>query len=333
MEIGVGIIGLGFVGEKAHLPSFNSIPGSKVVALADRDIERAKKAAQRFQIKTVYNSHKDLLKDPNVNAVVISVPTFLHYEIAIDAIDCGRHLLCEIPIAPTVKEAREIVDRAKNAGVLFMPGLNLRFTPNYVKTKEMINLGSIASPRVVFFREFLATEILAQQWPANSWAWNNKKSGGGPAFTMSFLSFDLLRWLLDSDIEEILSVSKDVFVNMNKHGDIKGYNCLALLEFANGVIASLQFSGLVRPAMGTSRLEILGNNMNSLVAKGNNSLTLYGSDPEKQEWIFRERGPRVWGHYQEDEHFITSILEKKDTCITGEDALKAQEAATRIVNV
>jgi predicted dehydrogenase len=114
-------------------------------------------------------------------------------------------------------------------------------------------------------------------------------------------------------------------------GGTKGYNSLAVLKFSSGAVATLQFSGLVRPLMSTSRLEILGSNINSLTATGNDVLTLYGAEPDKQEWVFRERGPRVWGHYQEDEHFVESLRQKKTPMITGEDALKAQEVATSIV--
>ena len=63
----------------------------------------------------------------------------------------------------------------------------------------------------------------------------------------------------------------------------------------------------------------------------NNRLTLFGSDPQKQMWIFSESGAKVWGHYQEDEHFIQSILQNKQPDITTDDALRAQEVATKIL--
>lgn len=328
-EVGIGIVGLGFVGEKAHLPAFRSISGARLAAVADVDVERTRRAAEKFKLESVYSSHKDLLKDPNVDAVVVSVPTFLHREIALDAVRAGRHVLCEMPLAPTLREAQEMVDEAKRARVILMPSLNFRFTPNYLKAKELIEKGSIGTPAAAFYREFIAAEVLAQQWPPNSWAWDEKKSGGGPAFTLSIWSIDLLRWLLQADIVNVHSASRDVL--LQELGGTKGYNSLTVLEFSSGAVATLQFSGLVRPAMSTSRLEVLGGNMNSLVATGNDSLALYSNNPDKQEWIFKEKGPRVWGHYQEDEHFVMSILQDKEPNITGEDALRAQETATNIL--
>jgi predicted dehydrogenase len=328
-EVGIGVVGLGFVGEKAHLQAFQTIPGAKLIAIADVDVERARKAGEKFKLRSVYSTHQDLIKDPNVDAVVVSVPTFLHHKVVTDALKARKHVLCEMPLAPNLREAQEIIAEVKRADVVFMPSLNFRFTPNYVKMKELIDKGSIGNPVVALYREFIPAEDLALQWPPGSWAWDERKSGGGPAFTLSVWSIDLLRWLLKADVEEVHSALRDV--RLGELGGTVGYTSLAILRFSNGAVATLQFSGLVRPSMSTSRLEVMGDNMNGLVATGNNGLALHDSDPNQQEWIFREKGAKVWGHYQEDEHFVKSILQNKEPLITGEDALKAQEVATRIL--
>ena len=327
-EVGVGIVGLGFVGEKAHLAAFRKIPGARLVAVADMDVERAKKAAEKAKVKSVYSNHKDLIADPNVDALVISVPTFLHPQFAIDAMRAGKHVLCEMPLAPTMAEAKEVVGEAKKAGVVFMPSLNFRFTPNYVKAKALIERGSIGKPVAAFYREFIPASVLAEQWPASSWAWDEKKSGGGPGFTLSVWSIDLLRWLLEAEVVEVDSAWNEPVLAML--GGTKGYCSLSVLKFSNGTAATLQFSGLVRPAASVSKLEILGDNMNSLTATGNDAVTLCGDDPDEQHWTLREPGSRVWGHYQEDEHFVECILKHKQPNMTGEDALRAQEVATKI---
>lgn len=328
-EVGIGIIGLGFVGEKAHLSAFQRISGSRLMAIADVDQKRLQKAADKSKIKSAYSTHEDLINDPNVNAVVISVPTFLHKKIAIDALKAGKHVLCEMPLAPNMKDAQEIVNEAKKAGVILMPSLNFRFTPNYVKTKELIDKGAIGKPAAIFYREFIPAEDLARQWPPTSWAWNKEKSGGGPAFTLSVWSIDLLRWLLNAEVRKVHAVSKDTI--LQELGGTNGYVSLAVLEFSNNTVVRLEFSGLVRHAMSMVRLEVLGDNANSILSEGNDRLTIFGSDPQKQMWIFRESGAKVWGHYQEDEHFIQSIIQNKQPDITTDDALRAQEVATKIL--
>lgn len=327
-EVGIGIVGLGFVGEKAHLSAFRSIPGAKLAAVADMDVERAKKAAEKAKIKSVYSNHKELIADPNVDAVVISVPTFLHPQFAKDAMRAGKHVLCEMPLAPTMAEAKEVVEEAKKTGVVFMPSLNFRFTPNYVKAKSLIEKGSIGKPVAAFYREFIPAGVLAEQWPASSWAWDEKRSGGGPGFTLSVWSIDLLRWLLGAEIVDVHSAWNEPVLAM--FGGTKGYCSLSVLKFSSGAVATLQFSGLVRPAASVSKLEILGDNMNSLTATGNDAVTLCGDDPDEQHWTLREPGSRVWGHYQEDQHFVECIVKHNQPIMTGEDALKAQEIATKI---
>jgi len=327
-EVGIGIVGLGFVGDKAHVSSFRKMPNAKLVAVADMDFELAKKVAEKANVKSVYNNHKDLIANPNVDAVVVSVPTFLHPRLAIDAMRAGKHVLSEMPLAPTMSEAKEMVEEAKKAGVLLMPSLNFRFTPNFVKVKSLIEKGAVGKPVAAFYREFIAASVLAQQWPANSWAWDEKKTGGGPGFTLSVWSIDLLRWLFGAEIVKVHSAWNEPVLPML--GGTKGYCSLSVLAFSNGVVATLQFSGLVRPASGISKLEILGDNMNGLTATNNDTVTLYGEDPDEQHWILREPGSRVWGHYQEDQHFVNCILNHKQPIMSGDDALKAQEVATTI---
>ena len=327
-EVGIGIVGLGFVGEKAHLSSFRNIPGAKLVAVADMDVARANKAAEKAKIKAAYSNHKDLIADPNVDAVVVSVPTFLHPQFAKDAMKAGKHVLCEMPVGPTMAETKEVVEEAKRAGVVFMPSLNFRFTPNFVKTKSLIEKGMIGKPVAAFYREFIPAGVLAEQWPANSWAWDDKKTGGGPGFTLSVWSIDLLRWLFGAEVVDVHSAWNEPV--LPAYGGTKGYCSLSVLKFSNGVVATLQFSGLVRPALGMSKLEILGDNTSSLTATNNDDLVFYGEDPTEQHWTLREPGARVWGHYQEDQHFVDCILNKKQPIMSGEDAIKAQEVATKI---
>ena len=327
-EVGVGIVGLGFVGEKAHLGSFRSIPGAKLVAVADMDVDRARRAAEKAKIKTFYSNHKDLIADPGVDAVVVSVPTFLHPQFALDAMRAGKHVLCEMPIGPTLAETRGVVEEAKRSGVVFMPSLNFRFTPNFVKAKGLIDKGMLGRPVAAFYREFIPAGVLAEQWPASSWAWDDKKTGGGPGFTLSVWSIDLLRWLFGAEVVDVHSAWNEPVLPM--FGGTKGYCSLSVLKFGNGVVATLQFSGLVRPALGMSMLEILGDNTSSLTATNNDALTFYGDDPTEQRWTLREPGAKVWGHYQEDQHFIDCILNKKQPIMSGDDALKAQEVATKI---
>lgn len=327
-KVGVAVVGAGFVGGQAHVPAFSKIPGSELVALGGRTEERIRKYSEKYRVR-YYLDYDKLLDDTNVDVVVLAVPTSLHFEMCMKAIAKGKHVLCEMPLAPRAADARRLGGEADRAGVTLMPVLSFRFTPNYVKAKELVDQGRIGKPVAVSFREFIAAKDLAAQWPAGSWAWDIEKSGGYPDFTLSVWSIDLLRWLLDAEVIEV--EWKSSYVPLKEYGGVLGYNTMGLLRFATGAVAALHFSSMVAPAAGTSRLEVFGDKTLSIQANWNDSLTLIGQDPERQEWLFREGGTKVWGHYQLDEYFIQCVLGKLKPKITAEDAAKSIEVASKMV--
>ena len=201
-KVGVAVVGVGFVGGRAHTPSFKKIEGSKLVALCDKAETIVKPLSEKYDVK-YYLKYEELLDDPKLDAVVLSIPTPLHYDFAMKALHKGKHVLCEMPIAPTLDKVKELKRAAEETGVILMPDLNLRFAPIYIKTKEMIESGRVGKPIAVNYREFIPTESIANQWPAASWAWNIEKSGGYPDFTLSVWSIDMLRWMFDSEIEKV----------------------------------------------------------------------------------------------------------------------------------
>ncbi|MBS7644945.1 MAG: Gfo/Idh/MocA family oxidoreductase [Candidatus Bathyarchaeia archaeon] len=328
-KVGVAVIGTGFVGGQAHVPSFRKIPGSELVALGARTEKRVAKLAKKYEVK-YYLDYKELIRDPKVDALVIATPTPFHFPVALEALKNGKHVLCEMPVAPKLSEVEELKKEAEKAGVVFMPVLNFRFTPNYVKAKALIDEGAVGKVVAASFKESIGAKVLAAQWPADSWAWDAKMSGGYPDFTLSVWSIDLLRWLFDAEYEAVEWKSNYTPLR-EEYGGIIGYNTMGLVKLSNGVVASLHYSCTVTPAETSSRLEIYGDNTCSLYAEGNDKLILVGEEPTRREWRFQEPGPRVWGHYQLDEHFIKCILGEEKPKITMDDAIKAQEVASRMV--
>lgn len=325
-RIGVAVAGLGFVGGGAHVSAFKKIPGAKLVAVIDVQEEKARKVSTKHNVN-YYLDFKEAMKNPEIDAVVVAVPTPFHYELVSEAIASGKHVLSEMPLTPTIVESEKLGEKAKKAGVILMPDLNFRFTPNYVKAKELIKQGTIGKPLAVTFREFVPAKDLAAQWPFNSWAWNIEKSGGYPDFTLSVWSIDLVQWLLESDIEDVQWISN--YSPLVGIDNFIGYNTIGLIRFSSGAVGVLHYGATVALGGGTSRLEVLGSNTKSLKANWNNSLTLIEEDT-KQEWMFREKGTKVWGHYQIDSYFVECIIQGKKPTITVEDAIKTQKVAAKI---
>lgn len=326
-KVGVAVVGVGFVGGQAHTPSFKKIEGSELVALCARTEKRVKPLAEKYDVK-YYLDYDKLLEDPKVHAVVLAIPTPLHFDAAMKAINKGKHVLCEMPMAPTIDQVKELQKAAEEAGVILMPVLNFRFAPIYDKTKEMIKSGAVGKPIAIHFREFIPAMGIADQWPAGSWAWNIEISGGYPDFTLSVWSIDMIRWMFESEIENVEWMGN--YPKFEKYGGILGYNTMGLIKLSNGIVGSLHYSASVNPSASTSRLEVYGDNTNVLHAIWYDKIVLYGSSQEPKEWNLDVKGTRVWGHRQADEHFIECILHKKQPKVSVEDAIKAQEIAQKI---
>jgi predicted dehydrogenase len=325
--IGVGVVGCGFVGSGAHLPAFGAMEGARLVAVADRDSKRLGKTAKKYELKSAYPDHTDLVKDPAVDLVVVAVPTPLHVPVALQAIRAGKHVLCEMPLTPSLEEADTLIDAARRAGVCLMPGLNFRFTPNYVKAKEAVRAGTLGAVSAIYYRELIPAQDLAKQWPPGSWVWKVQESGG-PLYTLAVWSIDLFRWLLDSEIDSVQAVAR--YTPLEQFGGTLGYDAFATLKLANGVVGCLQFSGTVGESATTSCLEVMGSSTSVLQATGNDSVRLLSTDPAKTEWSVKEPGARMWGHYQQDEHFVRSLLDGRRPSIAPADGRRAMEIADQI---
>lgn len=326
-KVGVAVVGVGFVGGAAHVPSFKKIDGSELVVLCAATEKRVKPLAEKYGVEYSLDYDK-LLDDARVQAVVLAVPTPLHFELAMKALEKGKHVLCEMPVAATIDQVRQLKKAAEEAGVILMPTLQFRFAPIYVKTKEIIASGMVGKPIALHFREFVPAISIAEQWPAGSWAWDIEKSGGYPDFTLSVWSIDMVRWMFESEIDNVKWMAN--YPKFEKYGGILGYNTMGIIKLMNGMVGSLHYSASVTPAASTCRLEVYGDNTNVLHAIWNDRIVLYSPDQEPQEWSLQVKGTRVWGHRQIDEHFIDCILHNRKPEVTVEDAITAQEIAQKI---
>ena len=327
-KVGVAVAGLGFVGGRAHVPAIRKISDANLVAVIDIDEDLAKRESEKNGVK-YYTDFGRALDDPEVEAVIIAVPTPFHYQLASDALRMGKHVLLEIPMTPTIDEAKQLRDQAKDAGLILMPDLNFHFAPIYVRVKELIEENRIGRPIAATFVEYIAAKDLALQWPPGSWAWDSKRSGGLPDYTLSFWSIDLVRWLL-GEVKDVNWMSN--YAVLDDFEGLTGYNTVGILRFSSGAVANMHYSSTVVGGEGSSRLEIIGSNTKALRTLWNNSLTLTGEDDAKETWQFDEKGTKAWGHRQIDEHFVECVLKRQKPSVTPDDAIEVQRIAKKMVN-
>ena len=330
-KLGVCVVGLGFVGGQAHAPSVNKIENAELVAVCDMNDKLATKFSTKYGCRK-YLSTKEALEDDDIEAVIIAVPNPYHHDVAMEFINAGKHVLLEMPLGVNMEQTKNIIDAAKKAGVTLMPSLNFRFAPIYQKIKEMIDKEKVlgSGPVAIHYREYISANLLAMQWPPNSWAWDKNKSGG-PLFTLSVWSIDLFRWLLGSELKQLHAVAENH--KLTKYDGTHGYMGYAVAEFANGTISSMQYSGGVCKDQTIVTMELVGENTNMLTAIDTHTIKLNTDDVHETVTKVDVSGPRVWGHYQEDEHFVTSVLAGKAPEITPEDGLIATEAGIKIAGM
>ncbi len=141
-KIKVGVIGTGFIGP-AHIEALRRLGNIDVVALADVDEETAKEKAAQLSIDNYYGDYRKLLADSAIQSVHICTPNNLHYQMAKEALEAGKHVVCEKPLAITVAEAEELVELAEKEGLANAVHFNIRYYPLIRQMKMMVENGDI----------------------------------------------------------------------------------------------------------------------------------------------------------------------------------------------
>jgi predicted dehydrogenase len=196
-KLKIGLVGCGRAAETRHLPALASLPGAVVAGLADANHEPLHRVADRFGIKHRYEDYRRLLEEPSVGVIAVCVPAPSHAEVAIAAMNAGKHVLIEKPLAVSFEDSERILARAANSPALkIMVGLNMRWHCFIRKGREIIRSGGLGRIRSV--RSILSS------YHATVPDWGTRRcSGGGVLFELGVHHIDLWRYLLGSEVEEI----------------------------------------------------------------------------------------------------------------------------------
>src|SRR5512138_3727768 len=138
-----GILGAANIAVNKVIPAMGASRHSRVVAIASREIARARAAAARLGIPKVYDSYDDLIDDPEVEAIYNPLPNHLHVPWSIRAAQAGKHVLCEKPLALTVAEARRLLEVRNRTGVKMQEAFMVRTHPQWLAASEMIRSGRV----------------------------------------------------------------------------------------------------------------------------------------------------------------------------------------------
>lgn len=195
-KVNWGIIGCGDVTEIKSGPAFNKVPDSTLVAVMRRNAEKAADYAKRHHVPRWYNDVHQLINDPEVNAIYIATPPSSHEEYAIAAINAGKPVYVEKPMALNYESAKRMADTAEQKNVKLVVAHYRREWPMFKKLKELINnkiIGELKLARIEFYRPPMSKEDLADEKKA--WRVNPAISGGGLFHDLAPHQLDIMYWL------------------------------------------------------------------------------------------------------------------------------------------
>lgn len=194
-KVKIAIIGCGGIATGKHLPSLQKIEQAEVVAFCDIYIEQARKAAEQFGAPgaQVYDDYLELLKQPEIDVVHICTANDTHAEISIAALEAGKHVMCEKPMAKKASDARRMLETARRTGKKLTIGYNNRFRSDSLLLKKMCDNGELGD---IYFAK--AHAVRRRGVPTWGVFLDEDKQGGGPLIDIGTHALDLTLWLMNN---------------------------------------------------------------------------------------------------------------------------------------
>jgi inositol 2-dehydrogenase len=322
-RLGIGVIGLGRMGQVYATHTARQIAGADLIAVADPDGEvLARFAAQLPHVKT-FSDYHDLLADPQIQGVIVASPTSTHRDVVIAAAQAGKAIFCEKPLALTLQATDEIIEAVRLAGVPLQVGFMRRFDRGYAEAKRKNEAGVIGQPVLV--------RSVGRDPHRTSLEFANPAVSGGLIVDMAIHDFDCLRWLMEDDIQRVYTeVSALVYPELLEVGDVD--NAQINVRFNGGGLGHVE----------VSRTAIYGYDIRCEVVGAKGTIEI-GYLRETPILVLTKEGvthdvvphfPQRFGaaYTAQLEHFVECLLHDRQPAVTAADAraaLLACLAATR----
>lgn len=312
--IKVGIIGAGRIG-RVHITGISTrVRNAEIKILADPFMQEETAAwAESMGVEHVTGDYREILADPEIDAVLICSPTDTHAAISVEAIRAGKHVFCEKPIDHDLEKIKEVLQALKENPVKYQVGFNRRFDHNFEAVRSAVAAGRIGEPHLI--------RITSRdpEPPSPEYV----KSSGGMFLDMTIHDFDMVRYLTGCDAEELYAEAA-VLVDpaIGEAGDVD--TAVVTLKMKNGAIAVIDNSR--RAAYGyDQRAEVFGTE--GMIAVGNDTLssavlsTCDGVKGEKPLYFFLER--YLDSFAREVGCFIDAIEQNTAPRVGAEDGCRA----------
>ncbi len=213
--VGIGFIGTGFA-RKVQMPAFAACEGARIVSVASGSVENARSAAEEFRAPHFTADWHETVSHDGVDLVCITTPPSMHREMVLAAIEYGKHILCEKPMAMNVAEAEEMTNAAAGKPVLALIDHELRFQPGRLAAKTVLASGKIGKVRhvkTIFQAPHRGDPSLPFNW------WSDAAQGGGALGAINSHIVDSLHWFLGTSVS---SVYCQLHTNIKERRDSHG---------------------------------------------------------------------------------------------------------------
>ncbi|MBO9607149.1 MAG: Gfo/Idh/MocA family oxidoreductase [Paenibacillaceae bacterium] len=316
----VAVIGCGAMG-MTHAASIVNIRGAELAGVYDLQEDRAKRVADLHKVKQ-YGTFEELLADEEVGAVCVTLPTFLHREFTVRALQGGKHVICEKPVAINPADAREMIETSRQTGKRLFIGQVLRFFQDYANMRGHVQSGRLGSIGVAHTKRAGAGPA------AGSWFWDDERSGG-VVLDLMIHDIDFLRWTLGEATRVYATIAKAPGI---QHANVT-------IRYESGAIANLSAHWGNTPGFAYSA-ELAGSE--GVVRGGSReSATLEivraprqgdAADIAAKPAGSERLSPLLLGPYERQlAHFLRCIETGDTPIVTAEDALAAVEVALAAV--
>lgn len=326
--IRVGIIGCGRIAQERHLPEYEENTDAQIVGVYDLNQDRAREIAKKYGAKA-YASYEELLDDAQIDAVSVCSSNNTHAEISIAALNAGKHVLCEKPMAVTYEECEAMTKAAKANGKYLMIGQNQRLTKAHIRAKQMIEEGMIG--RVITFRTTFGhggPETWSIDPGKATWFFDRKKAAMGAMADLGIHKTDLIQFLLSQTVTEttarLMTLDK-----RDASGNLAGVddNAICIYKMSGGAVGTM-----------TASWTYYGAEDNSTVLYGTEGILRIYDDPDHAIVLVSKDGKRteydVESIQTNDNQtksgvidlFVDSIKRKVKPSISGESVLSAMRA-------
>ncbi|MBA7602664.1 D-apiose dehydrogenase [subsurface metagenome] len=353
-KVKFGVIGCGSIAEIAHFPSIKEIPEAELVAVCDTNEETAREAASKWKAKAYFTDYRKMLTRENLDAAIIATPNCFHRDQALAAAEAKVHVLVEKPMAITNKEAWDMVEGCKKAGIKLMVGCDRRFCIQNEYAKELVDQGVIG-------KVLMANAIMYEHWDLyqgsiakTDFRLKGEKAGAAAVSDTGAHAIDLLTWLVGSEVKRVVGVAKrlampedytllddTVWILMeHKSGS---YSCVTCNRFSRAAIQSTSLYGNEGSIMTSSDAttpfqtaplavftdkDYNAEDLPRIIRDYRYPQLFWAEDlvnrPVSKRWV-PIYPPRESNYARMIKHFVGCILEDKEPRVTGEDGAKAVE--------